>query len=104
MLTFTDKPREYRVRLHGPNLAQQGKGTFHVHAEGCSDNGQYGPGRRKGGEDDGGYPLTVTGRREIVDFVYGPGAGDFDGNDNITEGDSFDSDFHVAPCLADLPW
>jgi len=73
------------LSIIGPNLNDQSKATFHVHAAGCSDIGKY-PNK-----------LITTGEyaslADIVRDVY---------SDILDEGESniddLKSEFHVLPC------
>lgn len=83
------------VLVFGPNLRDQSKGSFHVHAADCKDCGKYGPGKPFGGETDG--PIEVKSIKEVVENVY---------SDQINEGEApyntwkgYVGDFHFAPCL-----
>jgi hypothetical protein len=81
-----------RVHVCGPNLRDQSKGEFHVHADGCADLGKYGPGKPYGGEEP--WALDVSDRLGIVGEVY----------DWIPaeEASAYLGEFHFAPCCADL--
>lgn len=82
-----------RVTIQGPNLRDQSRGSFHIHAAGCSDNRRYGPGCSLGG-DDGGWEIDADTQREVVDAIYG---------DQMDEGASYEEchgDLHFEPCLA----
>ena len=103
-----------RVVILGPNLsnAQQRLGTFHVHAEGCADikRGYFVRWPRSMRSEQA---VSVSSRLEVVNEIYGPGAGSFyeeaGGNANHPGGlneylDSLvDTEFHFAPCVKDLP-
>jgi hypothetical protein len=85
------------VRISGPNLRDQTKGSFHVHREGCADI-------KKAAKSDPAFSkreahvLDVASAQDVAEFIYA---------DQIAEnGDSpldYLSDFHFAPCTADLP-
>jgi hypothetical protein len=82
-----------RVSVCGPNLRDQSKGEFHVHAEDCADLAKYGPGKPNGGEEP--WALDVSDRLGIVGEVY----------DWIPaeEASAYLGEFHFAPCCSDLP-
>lgn len=63
------------VRICGPNLNDQSKGTFHVHATGCSDLKHYGPGKRFGGDVAGNDETLVMSATlvSVVEAVYDNG-------------------------------
>lgn len=89
------------VRVVGPNLNDQTRGTFHVHADGCADLKKYGPGRRFGGDEYGERetPLDVDTALEVVEEIY---ADQLDENPDVTAADWLD-DFYFAPCVKSLP-
>lgn len=95
-----------RVTICGPNLRYQSKGQFHVHAADCADLGNYGPGRKQGG-DDKGWTVEATSRFDVADDVYCDNASDYGYEPFTDEYEDFIksclSDFHFAPCCADLP-
>jgi hypothetical protein len=76
----------------GPNLRDQSKGSFHVHAEGCRDMQRM---AKRDQEfqvelDNGAVEFdSLTG---VVDYCYPPG--DFE-----CESGEYMSDFHFAPCV-----
>jgi hypothetical protein len=86
-----------KVRIVGPNLRDQTKGTFHVHADGCADLTKYGPGRRFGGDLAGERETLLDAASEIdvVEFVY---ADQLAENPDV-EAEEWISDFHFAPCV-----
>ncbi len=94
------------VRVCGPNLNDQRKGQFHVHADGCADLAHYGPGRRHGGDYDGAGEMLVADAtvRKVVYAVYDNGILDeaaADGERTKDEiADDYASDFWFAPCCA----
>jgi len=97
------------VKIFGPNLRDQSKGQFHVHAAECGDCKHYGPEGKFGGE--GGehdepvvFVETAAGCCEYVygdivtsDYGYQPGSAEYD--DLI---DAWISDFWFAPCVKEL--
>lgn len=82
------------VRVFGPNLRDQRKGTFHVHEASCDHLDFYGPGRINGGNCFGyeeGIIKDATVAK-IVEEVYA---------DQLDEGGTIEdltSDFWFAPC------
>lgn len=80
-----------RVVVVGPNLPQQAKATFHVHAEGCADLGRGWIKRYAKGE----RAYEFGSRHDVESFVY-----EFapDENEDYTLGD-YQFDFHFAPCV-----
>jgi hypothetical protein len=95
-----------RITICGPNLNDQNKGQFHVHAAGCGDLKHYGPGRKLGGED-GGWEIEVDSRLDASAAVYADHLSDHGLSTADAEGTAmlrdWLSDFHFAPCCADLP-
>lgn len=81
-----------RVTVLGPNLIDQSKGTFVVHAEGCADLSrgrnhiEYVPNHT----DD--YPSRVA----VCDDVYPPEQFECTSGEYLSE-------FHFMPCLAHFP-
>lgn len=91
-----------KVRVCGPNLNDQRRGTFHVHADGCGDLTKYGPGRKYGGDCRGEREMLVDAETavDVVWAVYTDhlheGYGE-DERDKVAE--EWVSDFHFAPCV-----
>lgn len=85
-----------KVTIFGPNLNDQSKGTFHVHAADCADCRHYGPGRKYGGET--GWTIEVGSQFDVVTDVYPPE--DFNYDASADEFDGYANDFHYAPCVS----
>lgn len=85
-----------KVVVFGPNLIDQSKGQFHVHAEGCGDAKHYGRDGKYGGEDRDGWTLDVETRDDVVHEVYPPDEFSYDPD---TETGDYASDLWFAPCL-----
>jgi hypothetical protein len=86
-----------RVRISGPNLRDQRQGQFHVHREGCADI-------KKAARSDPAFSerestvMDAADAQDVVEMIYADiMAENDDGPDNYL------SDFHFAPCTADLP-
>ena len=83
-----------QVTIHGPNLNDQTKGTFHVHTADCRDNAKE---VRVNGSR---YPVTVGVEtvEDAVEVMYA---------DHIKQGEMTVedgvADFHFAPCTRNLP-
>jgi hypothetical protein len=105
------------VRICGPNLYDQSKGDFHVHADGCGDLKHYGPGRRFGGDADGARETLVVDAtvRGCVLAVYDNGILDeavaeypygHDGQtvtkEELADSPMYAGDFWFAPCCGKL--
>jgi hypothetical protein len=88
-----------RVSIIGPNLRDQSKGQFHVHAEGCADIK-----RMVRREPEYAYPDTfeVTTKMEAVTEVYDPGDFEWDPDDESLAACYLD-DLHFFPCCDGLP-
>ena len=94
------------VKIFGPNLNDQSKGTFHVHADGCAHEKFYGPGKKFGGEREA-MPVKIASCFEASQFIYADHA-----CDNNVEGspeyieylEDAISDFYFAPCTKGLPY
>lgn len=80
-----------RVAILGPNLADQSKGDFHVHAIGCSDIARV---KFLAGftERHCAMEMDASCLTQIVDAVYPPE--EFD-----CQPGEFLQDFHFAPCV-----
>lgn len=84
-----------KLTIHGPNLIDQSKGTFHVHTADCRDN------KREVRLNGSVGPITheFTSAYDVAEFIYA---------DHIAEGstrldDDLLLDFHFAPCCKQLP-
>ena len=88
-----------KLVVPGPNLNDQTRGSFHVHAHGCADLKHYGPGTKNGGAEINYTDVfDVQSKLELVSVVYGDILTE---NDDIPE--SYLGDFWFAPCVQDLP-
>jgi hypothetical protein len=81
-----------RVTICGPNLRDQSKGTFHVHAAGCADLIKH---ARREPEYSNGWTIEAFSRAHVCDEVYPPG--DFE-----CEPGEYVHDFHFFPCVKGL--
>jgi hypothetical protein len=73
-----------QVRIFGPNLRDQSKGSFHVHAETCADCDKY--------KYSDGWHAVVETYEDVAEEVY---------SDQIAEGLPLDAalqDIHFMPC------
>lgn len=89
------------VTIVGPNLPASAPADLIVHAAGCSDLHR---GVCRGQEQ---WTIEATEIREIVEAVYGPGAGSFYEEAGLDPTDrsnwrKYSGEFHFAPCV-DLP-
>jgi len=97
------------VIIHGPNLRDQSKGTFHVHAAGCSDN------RKEVLRNGSEYPISLEADsvEAVVVAIYSDHLAEAEGEvawyrangqpdrPDVTWRD-YEHDFHFAPCVKDL--
>ncbi len=83
-----------RVTVHGPNLRDQSKGQFHVHAADCADNRRYGYGTALGGEP--AWTFDAPSRRAIVLDIYDEAV---DENGNTADDWRQYDDLWLAPCV-----
>jgi len=85
-----------RVTICGPNLRDQSKGQFHVHAEGCADLRRNASLQREP-EYMNGWTIEAATRDEVGDHIY---------EDHIAEGSMEPGegkhDCHFFPCVSDL--
>lgn len=89
--TTTTQP----VCIIGPNLLDQSKGQYHVHAAGCADTkkAQY-----RMHQSDVNHPIAVTSVQECVEYVYA------DFLDEPEQWEDFASDVYFFPCTETLPY
>lgn len=89
-----------RIEMFGPNLRDQSKGQFHVHAAGCADCRHYGSGRKFGGET---WPtMDVESRWECALDVY---SDHMDEDPDYADNQGYWlADFWFAPCVSKLPF
>ena len=82
-----------QVVIIGPNLQDQSKGSFHVHAKGCADI------RR----DPKRYGYRLVGPHMRVDAESCADVAEYVYEDMIAESgsdaDAYLDDFHFAPCV-----
>lgn len=86
-----------RVVIIGPNLPDQSKGSFHVHAAGCADIRRSPQYRSREFDYDKTNPVSVADRDEIVEYAYADQIGG--GEMTVADGRS---DVYVFPCAAAL--
>jgi hypothetical protein len=88
-----------QVTIHGPNLHDQSKGTFHVHAAGCRDNQREE--RFNGSEHP--WTLEVDSAQAVVEEVYSDHMAEHPAGDKWSTWEPYLSDFAFYPCVKDLP-
>lgn len=85
-----------RVTICGPNLRDQTRGEFHVHAEGCGDLAR---GARREPAYREGWTIDAASPEDVAMAVYDP---DEHGYDPETEIDNYVGEFHFFPCTEGL--
>jgi hypothetical protein len=95
-----------RVAVIGPNLYDQTKGSFHVHAEDCGDIKHYGRHRKFGGDYDPKYDnIDAETYADVAIYVYDNGILDEMQYDGTTFEEAVNeclTDFWFAPCVKGL--
>lgn len=84
-----------KLTIHGPNLNDQSKGTFHVHTADCRDNDREV--KNNGSVDP--WTIDADSIDDVVDHVY---SDQFAEQPDRREPDSYEhyvADFHFAPCV-----
>lgn len=91
-----------KIQIFGPNLRDQSKGQFHVHAEGCGDCRHYGRTGKFGG--DNGWAIEASTQLGVSTEIhcdilsdYGLTPEDADGEKMLLD---WMSDIWFAPCAA----
>jgi hypothetical protein len=79
----------------GPNLPDQSRGSFHVHAAGCADIGRSRDYRSREFDGDKANPIEIETLEDLVEYVYA----DQLAEDDETTASSLTSDFYVFPCV-----
>lgn len=89
-----------RLTVVGPNLPNQAKATFHVHAEGCPDlrRGWIRPYAAYAGTGGEGWTAEYSSlydlEADVYDFLQQPG-----GEDPDYVLGQYQNEFHFAPCV-----
>ena len=81
-----------QLTIHGPNLIDQSKGTFHVHTAACRDNQREV--RTNGSEDP--WTVDVESVQEVVEAVYSDHMDEHPAGDPWASWEPYRSDFHFA--------
>lgn len=92
-----------KVDIHGPNLRDQSKGSFHVHKHGCPDSNN----RRKYHIDPrmgDPYTIEVGSEVEVVHAMYEPENFEYSGDPDADDFGIYHQDFHFFPCVSELPF
>jgi hypothetical protein len=85
------------VTIIGPNLRDQSKGSFHVHATGCADIARMA--HRDPAYRDADWSMEATCRDAVVLEVYS----DMIEHNDCEPIEGYRDDLHFFPCCADLP-
>jgi hypothetical protein len=91
------KPATVPVTIIGPNLRDQSKGSFHVHASGCADIAKTA--RRDPAYADASWTIEASTRDDVVLEVYSDMIEDND-RDPIED---YRDDLYFFPCCTQLP-
>lgn len=83
-----------KVAVCGPNLRDQSRGQFHIHAVGCADLNRT----RREPEYEHAWTVEVNTRKDIVLAIYEPEDFEYDAD---SEWQNFD-DMFVFPCVKGL--
>jgi hypothetical protein len=93
------KEHTMKLTVHGPNLKDQSRGDFEVHAADCADNARV--------EYLFGKPTAADLANETAEYATAIELAETIYADHIDEGSTTAenelSSFHFAPCCADLP-
>lgn len=81
-----------RVTVIGPNLLDQSRGDFHVHAAGCADIARS---ARRDPMFDQGWSINASSRLEIAGAIYE----DIIAEDEGSSAADYLSTIHFAPCV-----
>lgn len=84
------------VTICGPNLRDQSRGDFHVHAAGCADLWK---GIVREPEYDNGWTIDVASRVEAATEVYA----DIAAENGHEDGEPYLGTMHFFPCCEALP-
>jgi hypothetical protein len=89
-----------KVTVCGPNLRDQSKGEFHVHAAGCADLAR---GARREPMYRDGWTLDVASRLAVAAEMYADQIDENEGNAPYDAPAGYLADFHFFPCTSALP-
>lgn len=89
------------IRVCGPNLRDQSRGTFHVHRSDCNDLNYYGPGRKYGGDELGTREMLIKDATvmKVVRATYADQIAEQD-RDHDEYAEELANDFWFAPCCS----
>ena len=84
-----------RVHVIGPNLPDQSKGSFHVHAAGCADVRRSPDYRSREFAHDKAHPIEADSLTAVIEYVYADMLDDEPGGTV----EDYRSDFYLFPCV-----
>lgn len=90
-----------KIEIFGPNLSDQRKGQFHVHAADCGDCKHYGPRGKFGGET--GWKIEADSKLAVSEEIHCDILGDYGLTPEDAEGREmlldWLSEIWFAPCI-----
>lgn len=89
-----------RVHIIGPNLPDQTKGSFHIHAEGCEDVKRSRNYRGPEFESDRANTVDVESLTDVIAYTM---ADQLDEEEDDFDPLTWSGDFYVFPCVTGLP-
>jgi hypothetical protein len=88
-----------KLTIHGPNLIDQSKGDFHVHAAGCRDN--HREVRMNGSEHP--WTLEADSAQAVVEAIYSDHIAERQAGDPYSTWQPYLEGIAFFPCVKDLP-
>lgn len=85
------------VKICGPNLNDQSKGDFHVHAAGCADLVKH---ARREPEYQYGWKVDAESRVQVAEEIFCDIMAENEGE--WAKPEAYLSDIHFFPCCDDL--
>lgn len=93
-----------QVQIIGPNLPDQSKGSFHVHATGCADVRRSPDYRSPEFMNDRATSYDFASRIDVAEFIYSDIIAEDDEQDGpLDESSVYLNDIHFFPCTDALP-
>lgn len=86
------------VAIIGPNLYNQSKGQFHVHAKDCSDI-ERDPKRYGYASAAPHMVAEAASEDEVAEFVYGDMMDEAEPGSRWAKAEAYVEEFHFAPCV-----
>lgn len=89
-----------RVTICGPNLQDQSKGQFHIHAAGCADLKRH---AHREPEYRHGWTISAASQLDVAAEVYSDIMAEHEGaDDGLDKPEAYVSEFHFFPCTKEL--